>query len=105
MTQLKKKHGLLDATLVPHVMIILNCTAVEGIPRMLRHRYTENYQDIPFSEISWKLNACTLQCVPGVPPRPSCKLELERLASWPFTWTGANTSINSVYMYKAINWQ
>ena len=48
---------------------------------MLHHRYTENYKDIPFSEISRKLNACTLQCVPGVPPRPSSKLELERLGT------------------------
>ena len=55
MTQLRKKQGLLDTTLVPHAMIILNCTAVEGIPRMLRHRYTENYQNIQFSKISRKL--------------------------------------------------
>ena len=48
---------------------------------MLRHRYMENYQDILFSEISQKLNACALQCVPGVPPRPSFKLELERLGT------------------------
>ena len=79
MTQLRKKHGLLDTTPVPHAMIILTCTAVGGIPQMLRHRYTENYQDIPFSEISRKLYACALLCVPGVPPCPSSKLELERL--------------------------
>ena len=58
-------------------MIIINCTAVEGIPQMLRHGYMENYQDIPFSGIARKLNACALQCVPGVPPCPSSKLELE----------------------------
>ena len=57
-------------------MIILNCTAVEGIPRMVRQHYTENYQDILFSEISRKLSACALQCVPGVPPRPLLQIKI-----------------------------
>ena len=36
--------------------------------------YTKHFQDIPFSWISQKLNTC-VQHVPGIPPRPSSKLE------------------------------
>ena len=42
---------------------------------VLRHRYTENYQDIPFSEISQKLNAYTLLYILGIPPCPASKLK------------------------------
>ena len=75
---------------------------------MLRHRYTENYQDIPFSEISRKLNACALQCVPGVPPRPSSKLELERLGTR-LTYillvlTSKALPVGQKPMYPSANW-
>ena len=36
--------------------------------------YMEKYQVVPFSKISWKLNICALQCVPGVPTRPHLQI-------------------------------
>ena len=66
-----EKHGLLttcmlvDTTPTPW-WYYTTCITVDEWPR-----YTEKHQDIPFFEISRKLNRFPQQCVPGIPPRPS----------------------------------
>ena len=81
-------YGLLDTIVVPSKYL----TSVLGriqmrVDHCVRHQQTSSIKPNPL-ELSpfvsyvitgLKLNACELQCVPGVPPRPSSKLELEHL--------------------------
>ena len=57
-----EKHGLLDNTCTAH-----HDDTLHTVLRLKSPLYRK-LPKYPVSEISWKLNACALQCVPGVLP-------------------------------------